>query len=128
MKAPNGEMNLIRCLFILQERGDGVKRKIIDPKEQFSKWLARSGAVYWIIFHSALLVVMSFRPEVANACVYLALIVSVVMVFHVWAYTRNSTYEKGLLALLDKTRMELNMALGDKQEPEEKEEEGGGNG
>lgn len=82
----------------------------IDPKQQFSKWLARSGAVYWIVFLSALLFVMCIRPEVATSCVYLALIVSAVMIFHVWAYTKNSTYEKGLLALLDKTRIEMDLS------------------
>ena len=81
-----------------------------DPKQQFSKWLAKSGAVYWILFLSALLVVMCIRPEVAIACVYMAIIVSVVMIFHVWAYTKNSTYEKGLLTLLDKTKMELDLS------------------
>ena len=81
-----------------------------DPRQQFSKWLAKSGAVYWIIFLSALLIVMCIRPEVAIACVYMALIVSVVMIFHVWAYTKNSTYEKGLLTLLDKTKMELDLS------------------
>lgn len=81
-----------------------------DPKQQFSKWLAKSGAVYWIFFHTALLIVMSLRPEVSMACVYMGIIVSVVMVFHVWAYTKNSTYEKGLHAILDKTRMEMNFS------------------
>lgn len=81
-----------------------------DPKQQFSKWLAKSGAVYWIFFHTALLGVMCVRPEVAIACVYMAIIVSVVMIFHVWAYTKNSTYEKGLHAILDKTRMELDLS------------------
>ena len=83
------------------------QRKRIDPKEQFSKWLAKSGAIYWIAFQTLLLVLMYLRPEVANACVYLSVIVSIVMIIHVWAYTRNSIYEKGLLAMLDKTRMEL---------------------
>lgn len=81
----------------------------MDPRQQFSKWLAKSGAVYWIVFHTALLAVMCVRPETSMACVYLAIIVSAVMVFHVWAYTKNSTYEKGLLALLDKTRMEMSL-------------------
>lgn len=85
----------------------GEKR--MDPKQQFSKWLAKSGAIYWIAFHTMLLAVMCFRPETAMACVYLAIIVSVVMVIHVWAYTRNSVYEKGLLAMLDKTRMEMSL-------------------
>jgi cobalamin biosynthesis protein CobD/CbiB len=91
-------------------------RKRIDPKEQFSKWLAKSGAIYWICFLSALIVVIIIRPEVAIACVYLAIIVSVVMIFHVWAYTKNSTYEKGVLALLDKTRMELSLKEGSKED------------
>ena len=85
------------------------QRKRIDPKEQFSKWLAKSGAVYWIVFHTLLMILMYLRPEIATACVYLSIIVSVVMIIHVWAYTRNSIYEKGLLAVLDKTKMELNL-------------------
>ena len=100
----------------------------IDPRQQFSKWLAKSGAVYWIVFHTLLLVVMCIQPETANACIYLALIVSCVMIFHVWAYTGNSKYEKGLLAMLDKTKMELslkkiNTEKDDKDEPEEATEE-----
>ena len=83
------------------------QRKQVDPKNQFSKWLAKSGAVYWIFFHTLLMALMYLRPEVANACVYLSVIVSVVMIIHVWAYTRNSIYEKGLLAMLDKVQMEL---------------------
>ena len=95
------------------------QRKKVDPKEQFSKWLAKSGAVYWISFHTLLMVLMYLRPEIATACVYLSIIVSVVMIIHVWAYTRNSVYEKGLLAMLDKTRMELtlsNKAIKDKND------------
>jgi hypothetical protein len=88
------------------------ERKSVDPKDQFSKWLARSGAVYWIIHLTLLILVMALVPAVATACVYMALIVSVVMMIHVWAYTRNSTYEKGLLALLDKTRIELSLKGG----------------
>ena len=92
------------------------QRKRIDPKEQFSKWLAKSGAVYWIVFQTLLLVLMYLRPEVSTACVYLSIIISIVMVIHVWAYTRNSIYEKGLLAMLDKTRMELNIGKTEKAE------------
>ena len=99
------------------------QRKQIDPKEQFSKWLARSGAVYWIVFHTLLMVLMYLRPEIANACVYLSVIISVVMIIHVWAYTRNSVYEKGLLAMLDKTRMELTLdrKTGKKEEEDKTE-------
>ena len=98
----------------------GEKR---DPAKQFSKWLARSGAVYWICFMSALLVLMYLRPEVSNACVYLAVIVSIVMIIHVWAYTKNSVYEKGLLAMLDKTRMQLSLGEVKDEKTEESGEE-----
>lgn len=99
----------------------------MDPKEQFSKWLARSGAVYWIVFHSVLLILMGIRPEVSTACVYMSIIVSCVMIFHVWAYTKNSTYEKALLAILDKTRMEMSLKAGETSEEKDpnKGEEGG---
>ena len=104
-------------------------RRIVDPKQQFSKWLAKSGAWYWIVFHTALLVVMCIQPETANACVWLALIVSAVMIFHVWAYTKNSTYEKGVLALLDKTKMELSLkGPTAAEEQDEDEQEGESNG
>lgn len=86
--------------------------KRIDPKEQFSKKLATSGAVYWIFCMTGLVITMALVPAVSIACVYMAIIVSVVKIFHVWAYTRNSTYEKALLAILDKTRMELGIKLG----------------
>lgn len=98
----------------------------MDPKQQFSKWLARSGAIYWIVFHSALLVVMCIRPETADACVWLAVIVSVVMIFHVWAYTKNSIYEKGTLALLDKVQMELTLGKRKNSGNDEGEEDADG--
>ena len=99
------------------------QRKRIDPMEQFSKWLAKSGAVYWIAFHTLLLILMYLRPEIANACVYLSIIISVVMIIHVWAYTRNSVYEKGLLAMLDKTKMELSLTKDTPDETEELEDD-----
>lgn len=101
-----------------------------DPRQQFSKWLARSYSVFLIAFLSSLLVAMCIRPEVSTACVYLALIVSVVAIIHVWAYTHNSEYEKGLLTLLDKTRMELTLRSGSdankapEKTPDEETEEG----
>lgn len=88
----------------------------MDPQKQFSKWLARSGAVFWICYLPALLIVICIRPEAAMACVYLGLITSAVMIIHVWAYTRNSIYEKGLLAMLDKVRIQ---AASDGQDPDQ---------
>ena len=66
----------------------------MDPRKQFSKWLAKVGSYFWIAYLPALLVVICIRPEAATACVYLGLIVSAVMIIHVWAYTSNSIYEK----------------------------------
>ena len=86
-----------------------MKNKFMDPKKQFSKWLAKSGAIYWIIFHTILLAVMCFRPEVAIACVYMSIIVSVVMIIHIISYTQNSTLEKLLLTIADKTNINLSL-------------------
>ena len=90
----------------------------MDPQKQFSKWLARSGAVFWICYLPALLIVICIRPEAAMACVYLGLISSAVMIIHVWAYTRNSIYEKGLLAMLDKVRIQ-NSSERQEQDPDQ---------
>lgn len=93
----------------------GEKR--MDPKQQFSKWLARSGAWYWFLFMSNLLVVMTLRPETGESCVWLGLIVSVVMIIHVISYTRNSVTEKLALAMIDRTKLEL--TLGNKNDDDD---------
>lgn len=84
----------------------------IDPKKQFSKKLARWTAVFWFMFMSWLSVLFMLVSEAALYCVYMAIIVTVVMVLNVWAYTRNSIYEKGVLAMLNKTKLELSMRNG----------------
>lgn len=81
--------------------------KKAEQKEQFSKRLARFGAVAWGVFLSLVIVLVYFRPETAVACIYLVLVVTVNKMLDTWAYTRNSTYEKGLLAMLEKTKMEM---------------------
>lgn len=90
-----------------------------DPRKQFSKWLARSSSWFWFIYLILLAGLIAFRPETANAIIYIILIVSAVMIFHVWAYTRNSTYQKGIEAMLSKTKMELSL----KNEPAKSDEE-----
>ena len=106
-----------------------------DPQKQFSKWLAKSGSVYWICFLSAILIVITIRPEAATACVWLVLIVSFVVIVHVWAYTKNSTYEKGLRYGLEKLKMEMSLRASNiisnvmgKQKKEEDEDEDSGEG
>lgn len=81
----------------------------IDPRKQFSKWLARYGAVAWGVFLAAVVFLMCYRPETANACIYLVLIVTFNKMVDTLAYTKNSTTEKVLLAALDRTKMELTL-------------------
>ena len=104
-----------------------------DPRAQFSKWLAKSMSIFWFAYLLILAAIIAYQPDTATAIIYLVLTVSVVMIFHVWAYTRNSTYEKGLRAMLDKTKMELSLRAGDgagssRDESEEEDEGEGGNG
>jgi len=84
-----------------------VGGKRMDPRKQFSKWLARIGAIYWVIFLSAVLGLMYLRPETAGSCVYLVLIVTVNKMLDTIAYTDNSKTEKIVLAALERTSMEL---------------------
>lgn len=83
--------------------------KQFDPRKQFSKRLARYGAVFWGLYLLIIAALIYFQPETAIACVYLVLIVTVNKMLDTWAYTKNSTYEKGLLAMLEKTKMELSL-------------------
>ena len=83
--------------------------KQFDPRKQFSKRLARYGAVFWGLYLLIIAVLIYFQPETAIACVYLVLIVTANKMLDTWAYTRNSIYEKGLLAMLEKTKMELSL-------------------
>ena len=81
----------------------------IDPKKQFSKKLARWTSVFWFLFMSWLSVLMLLQPSAALYCVYMSIVVTAVMILNVWAYTRNSIYEKGVFAMLDKARIEIGL-------------------
>jgi hypothetical protein len=107
----------------------------IDPKKQFSKKLARWTSVFWFLFMTWLTVLFLLVPEAAMYCVYMGLIATAVMILNVWAYTRNSIYEKGVFAMLDKARIEIGLKNGktsnSAQEDEDNEEglnDGGENG
>lgn len=81
----------------------------IDPKKQFSKKLARWTAVFWFVYMGWLSTIVYLSPAAALYCVYMSIIVTVVMIVNVWAYTKNSIYEKACFALLDKMKLELAM-------------------
>ena len=96
----------------------------MDPKKQFSKRLARWTALFWFLYMSWLSVILLLQPDAALYSVYMGIIATIVMVLNVWAYTKNSIYEKGALALLDKTKLELTLGKGKTKEEDDGGEEG----
>lgn len=84
----------------------------MDPRKQFSKRLAWWTALFWFFYMTWLSVLMMMAPDAALYTVYMGLIVTAVMILNVWAYTKNSIYEKGALALLNKTEIELSLKNG----------------
>lgn len=100
-------------------------RVIIDPTKQFSKRLARWTSIFWFFYMTWLSVILLLQPASAMFSVYMGIIVTAVMIVNVWAYTRNSVYEKGVFAMLDKTRIELGFknAKTDAEEAESNVEE-----
>ena len=81
----------------------------IDPKNQFSKKLSRWTAVFWFVFMAWLSVLFFLVPASALYCVYMGIIVTVVMIVNVWAYTHNSVYEKACFAMLNKAKIEIGL-------------------
>lgn len=93
----------------------------IDPRKQFSKKLARWTSVFWFLFMTWLSVLMMLEPQVAQYCVYMGIISTAVMILNVWAYTQNSIYEKSVLAMMDKARLEFSLKNSNTTEDEEGE-------
>jgi len=79
----------------------------IDPREQFSKKLAKWTAIYWFVHMTLLSAIMLIEPQTAMFVVYMAIVSSVVMLINIYSYCKNSLTEKALLTLIDKTRIEL---------------------
>lgn len=107
----------------------------IDPKQQFSKRLARWTAVFWFVYMTWLSVIFVIEPAAALYSVYMGIIVTIVMLTNIVAYTRNSTMEKLALTFLDKTKLELKLAndkssceTSEEETEEESEDEEGSNG
>ena len=100
----------------------------MDPQKQFSKRLARWTAWFWFAYMTWLSVVMVLQPQAALYTVYMGGMVTIVMLLNVWAYTKNSVYEKSIIAMLDKTKIELSMTNGKEKGGDADEAEGGDNG
>lgn len=95
----------------------------IDPRQQFSKKLARWTASFWFIYMIWLSIILLLRPEAALYSVYMGIIATVVMLVNVYAYTRNSIIEKLIFGTLDKTRIELTLGGNRKQQKQEDDSE-----
>ena len=54
-------------------------------------------------------IIFILAPATAIYTVYMGIIVTVVMIINVWAYTRNSIYEKACFAMLDKAKIEIGL-------------------
>ena len=105
-----------------------MDRKWVNPKDQFSKRLARWTSVFWFLYMTWLSIILILQPQAAMVSVYMGIIVTAVMILNVWAYTRNSIYEKSVLAMLDKTRIELGLKKKTGISESEDEEGGESNG
>lgn len=81
----------------------------IDPKHQFSKRLARWTAVFWFFYMTWLSVILILQPQAALYTVYMGIMVTLVMLLNVWAYTKNSVYEKSVFAMLDKAKLDISL-------------------
>lgn len=91
----------------------------IDPKKQFSKRLARWTAVFWFVYLAWLSAVMLLEPSTSQYVFYMSIVVSIVMIVNVLAYTHNSVVEKLAFAALSKAKIELNIGKSKGDDAEE---------
>ena len=93
--------------------------KRVDPKQQFSKKMAGRTEWFWFGYMLALIIAIVLAPEAALAGVYLGIMVTLVMMVSVLAYTSNSKTEKGLY-----WSVELAKALAGKKTNTDKDDDG----
>ena len=101
----------------------------IDPKKQFSKRLARWTAVFWFVYMTWISVVMLLEPSTATYVFYMSIVISIVMIVNVLAYTHNSVVEKLAFMALSKAKLQVNIggtaSKGSDGNEEDLTEEGG---
>ena len=93
-----------------------------DPKDQFSKKLAKWSAWFWFIYMVLLLGTLAYQPLTATAIIWLAGITSFVMIVNIWAYTDNSIYDKAIAAGV---KIAGRFRFGNKKSKEDDEDEEG---
>ena len=96
----------------------------LEYREQFSKRLARWTSVFWFFYMVYVTAAMAYEPQVAQAGIWLAGFTTAVMMLNVYAYTKNSTYEKALIY----TERIMKARYTKKEEEETEIEEEGDNG
>ena len=70
----------------------------VDPKDQFSKKLAKWSSWFWFLYMLLALAAAVIQPLAGDSSVYLAGFSSVVMILNLSAYTHNSVYDKAIAA------------------------------
>ena len=70
----------------------------VDPKDQFSKKLAKWSSWFWFLYMLLALAAAVIQPLASDSSVYLAGFSSVVMILNLAAYTHNSVYDKAIAA------------------------------
>ena len=101
--------------------------KRMDPREQFSKKLAKWSSWFWFIYMILLLAVLAYQPLTAEAIIWLAGITSFVMIINIWAYTNNSIYDKAIAAgakIIGKFRFSGKKNESSDSDDEEEDDEG----
>lgn len=101
--------------------------KRMDPREQFSKKLAKWSSWFWFIYMILLLAVLAYQPPTAEAIIWLAGITSFVMIINIWAYTNNSIYDKAIAAgakIIGKFRFSGKKNESSDSDDEEEDDEG----
>lgn len=93
----------------------------IDPREQFSKKLAKWTAIFWFFYMVFVAVMCIIEPSVSDSALYLGICSSLIMLLNVWAYTHNSVYEKAILAGLEKNRLRITWKGSDEKEDKDEE-------
>ena len=110
--------DLVISLYIREE----IYLRQTDPRKQFSKKLASRAEWFWFFYMVGLAVVLALTPASSMAAVYLAVLVTCVMMVSVMAYTSNSKYDKFLYTLRTIERIQSGSGK------EEEDEEEGDNG
>jgi len=101
-----------------------ANRRKVDPREQFSKKLAGRAEWFWFLYMVALAVVLVLQPASALPAVYMACLVTGVMIASVWAYTKNSIDEKWFYWLAQIAKAASGVQSADAEEPDGEESNG----